>query len=83
MQIAVRDHQHIIPGRWQHIDEIADFPVWAMQGRIDNDCDVTLRKSSLQPLRDRQRRIGPVVETEDDLKRRVILTTGGGQRLLQ
>ena len=53
-----------------------------MQGRIDNDCDVTLRKSSLQPVHDRQRRVSLVVETEDDLKRRLGLTTAGGQRLL-
>ena len=40
MEVAIRDHQHVVPGAGEHVDEVADLAVRAMLRRVHDHRDV-------------------------------------------
>ncbi len=70
MDIGVGDHQDIVPRRRQHVDQIANLAVAAVQGGIDHQGDVAGREPGLQTPDNRHRRIAGIPHAEHNLKLR-------------
>ena len=82
--VAVRQHDDLVGDRTRHVDEVRDLPVLAIDAAVDNQADVEVRIGALQIADDRDRDIGGVVDTKQELDRtRVVLLAEAGQVLAQ
>ena len=67
MHVGIRDHQDVVPGRRQHVDQVADLAVDSVQGRIDDQGDIARGKPGLQAPTTAIAGIGGILHAEDDL----------------
>src|SRR5215469_15573750 len=67
----------------QHVDQVGDLWIGPVRRGIDDDCDITLRKSAPHTLHDSEGGIGSVLNAKDYLKIRMSLTAAGSQGLFQ
>jgi len=70
--IAIRQDQGVVPGQRQHVDQVGNLGIGAIQRGIGHDGGIGLRILGLQALHHGDRRIGFVMHTENDLDRTVI-----------
>ena len=79
VQIAVGDHQQVVPGELVHVDQVRDLAVAAVLGGVHHQGDVTLGEALPQPFDNGDGRIRLVLHAEHDLLVRVVLRTHAGQ----
>ena len=79
VQVTVGDHQHVVPGRAEHVDQVRDFAVPAMLGAAYDHGDIGRRVLPMQPGDDGEGRVIGAGDAEDELKIGVILGKERGQ----
>ena len=81
--IAVGNHQIVVPGEGHHVDEIADLAAAAVLAAIDGELHVDVRKLAAQPVDHIDGGILAVGNPEDDLKGWIRLFAKRPQALVQ
>ena len=83
MQVAIRDHQHLVPRGPEHVDEVAHLAVRAMQVGSTTTATSQSGKRACNRRTASSAGIGRVLHAEDELIQRVMLPEKRGERLFQ
>ena len=74
LDIAVRNDEAGMRGRWRHVDQVGDLPVRAVRCGVDDKAHVAVRKIGLEATNDGNRPVVGRLHAENDLDgRRIVL----------